>query len=1021
MNFRKLLILPLLVLTVIGVASNLDFRRKPKKDKKKKKPKTERAKAAYTRKPAMPTKTAVFEPYRYSASADPYGQSSYPWTDSVMNSLTPQERIGQLFMVSAYSNGDEKHFKKIDSLVTQYGIGGLIFMQGGPVRQASLTNRWQQMARVPLLLSMDAEWGLAMRLDSVIRFPKQMTMGALPSDSLVYQVGKEIALQFKRIGMQVNFGPVADVNNNPANPVINMRSFGENKELVTQRAIAYMRGMQDEHVMGTAKHFPGHGDTDADSHLALPVINQTRGRLDSLELYPFKKLFNAGIGSVMVAHLFVPVLDTTTNQATSLSPKVVTDLLKNEMKFKGLIFTDALNMKGVASFYTPGKVDLKALIAGNDMLLIPEDVPTAMMLIDSALMTGEITQFQIDEHCRKILQAKEWSGLNRISKVSYANLVNDLSSPNAVRITRQIKRQALTLIKNEKDVLPLTPGKTVAIVAVGDAKPDQFQQTLSNYVPAAFFNTDKTPTTAQIKALKDTLKYYDQVVLAIVNTNILAKKNFGFTEEGITLCNTIARQNKTILAGFVNPYALLKLENLDNYQAIIVGYQDDEETNIEAAQLIAGAITASGKLPVSINEKINFGTGMNIETNEKLGYADPEEVGMDATKLARVDSIVKAGMNKEAYPGCQVLVARKGKIIYQKGFGTFTYKTKEDPTPIAVKDNSIYDLASLTKVLSTTISIMKLVDEGKIDINKTLGYYIPFIPKGSPHANVTVRDAMLHQAGFIPFIPFYKSFITNDTVRNENFTLIPDSAHSWKVADVMHNSPSLKDSIFKAIFASKVNPAQGYKYSDIGFIYMREVVEQVSKKPIEEYVAETFYTPMGLTTMGYQPLKRFDRSRIAPTEYDLEFRKQLVHGYVHDPGAALMNGVSGHAGLFANSYDVAVIMQMLLNGGEYNGVQYIDEAVVKQFTQTFEPAKSRRALGFDKPTRDGSNGPTFNGISFESFGHSGFTGTFTWADPKEEIVYVFLSNRVYPSAENNKLVKMSIRSDVQEAIYKAIR
>ncbi|MES2627781.1 MAG: serine hydrolase domain-containing protein, partial [Bacteroidota bacterium] len=408
--------------------------------------------------------------------------------------------------------------------------------------------------------------------------------------------------------------------------------------------------------------------------------------------------------------------------------------------------------------------------------------------------------------------------------------------------------QAVTIVKND-NAFPVQSVKPVAVVAIGDSRPDQFQQTLSNFVPAVYFQAEKTPSLKQIQALKDTLKSFEKVILVIANTNILAKKNFGFTDEGISLCNAIARQNSTSIVAFANPYAIQKLENLDAYKGIMIAYQDDEESHIEAAQIAAGVIAPTGKLPVSINTKYDFATGLTYEeVNDKLGYAYPDEVGMSAAKLAKVDSLVKSGLSKEAYPGCQVLVARKGKIIYQKNFGNLTYKSKENPTVSPVTDQTLYDLASLTKVLSTTISVMKLVDEGKIDINKPLGFYLPFIPKGSAHAGVLVKDAMLHQAGFTPFIPFYKDYITNDSIRNRNFTIIPDSSHSWKVTDLMHNSPALKDSIFKAIFASKLNPAQGYKYSDIGFIYMREVVEQVSKKPIEQFVAEEFYTPMELTT-----------------------------------------------------------------------------------------------------------------------------------------------------------------------------
>lgn len=1024
MKFHKLLIFPLILSTLLAASSSadFDFRRKPKKKKDKKKGKTEQFGTTHRGFGKVGPAKEV-DTFSYVADADPFARSKYPWADSVFNSLTPRERLGQLFMVAAYSNRNEEHFREIDSLVYKYSIGGLIFMQGGPVRQANLTNRWQRMSRVPLMLSMDAEWGLAMRLDSVSRFPKQMTLGALGNDSLIYEMGREIALQCKRIGMQVNFAPVADVNNNPSNPVINMRSFGENKELVTRKAIAYMRGMQDQHVLATGKHFPGHGDTDTDSHLGLPVITGSRERLDSLELYPFKKLFTAGLGSVMVAHLYIPSLDTTANLASTLSPKVVKDLLKNELHYKGLVFTDALNMKGVASFYQPGAVDVKALLAGNDMLLFSEAVPTAMALIDSALVKGEITQAEIDQHCLKILQAKEWSGLNKLSKIETTNLYTDLNPGSADALNRRIKREALTLVSNKGNNFPLAEGKSLAIVAIGDETPDQFQQNISNFRPTSFFNVGKTPSNRQIQQLRDTLRFFDKVIVVIANTNILAKKNFGFTDEGMNLCNAINSSCKSSLVAFVNPYAIQKLERLDNYESILVAYQDDDETQLEAAQVVLGFTEPTGKLPVSINEKLPIGTGLSFEelANDRLGYAHPEEMGFNSTKLAKIDSLVKAGLNREAYPGCQVLVARKGKIVYQKNFGYVTYPNKDSAKPQLIKDNNIYDLASLTKVLSTTISAMKLYDQGKLDINKTLGYYLPFIPKGHPHGNVTIKDAMLHQAGFTPFIPFYKNYITNDSIRNKTFTIIPDAEHTWKVADLMHSSPALKDSIFKIIWDSKLNPSQGYKYSDIGFIYMREVVEAISKKPIDQYVQETFYQPMELTTLGYQPLKRFGKDRIAPTEYDLQFRNQLVHGYVHDQGAALLDGISGHAGLFGNSFDVAAVMQMLVSGGEYNGIQFFKPETVKMFTQSYDPGKSRRALGFDKPVRDGNGGPTFNGISLESYGHSGFTGTFAWADPKEEIVYVFLSNRVYPSAENNKLVKMSIRSDVQEAIYKALR
>jgi beta-N-acetylhexosaminidase len=1015
MNIRKITIYSLILAFAAFSVDSASAGDPKKKKKKKRKHREVEVVDDIPPKPAAPKSTAA---YPYSAMADPFARKTYNWADSVFRTLTPRERIGQLFMVGAYSNGDEKHFRHIDSLVQKYHIGGLIFMQGGPVRQAILTNRWQSMANVPLMLSMDAEWGLGMRLDSVPKFPKQMALGALPDDSLIYLMGAEIARECRRIGMQVNFAPVVDVNNNPSNPVINMRSFGEDKKQVTRRALAYMRGMQDNKVLATGKHFPGHGDTDADSHLALPVINYPRRRLDTLELYPFRELFAQGLGSVMVAHLYIPSLDTTTNLASTLSPKVVKDLLQNDLKFRGLIFTDALNMKGVTSYYQPGQVDVKALLAGNDMLLFAENVPLAISLIDSALMRGEISQAEIDAHCMKILKVKEWTELNRRKPVELKDLYKDLNTPYADMLNRQMKRQAVTVIRNNGQ-LPLVSARNTACLVIGEEKLNVFQKTLGSMGNYTFFNVPKSPADSVIRKMADTLRFFDRIVVAVTNTNIVPKRNFGFSDEGVRLVDTLAGLRKTSLVLFANPYALQKLRVIDALESVVVAYQDDEETQLETAQVISGKVSPVGKLPVTVDLRYTSGTGLSYKSYNSLGYAHPEEMGMDAVKLQKIDSLVKIALKDEAFPGCQVLAARKGKIIYQKNFGFYTYEKK-----VPVENNSIYDLASLTKVLATTISVMELADKGRLDVNKTLGDYLGFIPKGHPHAAVTIKDAMLHQAGFPAWIPFYEKYIVNDTVRAQYFTEAPDASHTWRVAEDMYVNPAIKSAVFQAIWDSKLNPGQGYKYSDIGFYYMREVVEAISGEPLEKFVDEKFYTPMNLPTLGYRPLDRFEKSRIVPTEYDETFRRQLVQGDVHDQGAALLGGVSGHAGLFGTSYDVAAVMQMLLNEGDYQGKRYLKPETVRLFTRTFDPAnagKNRRGLGFDKPVRDGSNGPTFNGISFESYGHSGFTGTFAWADPEEEIVYVFLSNRVYPTSANNKLVKLGLRSNIQQAIYEAIR
>ncbi|WP_460879868.1 glycoside hydrolase family 3 protein [Pontibacter rugosus] len=452
------------------------------------------------------------------------------WVDSVMATLTPAQRIGQLFMVAAYSNKNEKHFREIDTLVSRYNIGGVMFMQGGPVRQATLTNRFQAQAKVPLLVAMDAEWGLDMRLDSSMHFARQMTLGAMDDDRYVYLMAREIALKMKRMGVNVSFSPVLDVNNNANNPVIGSRSFGESKEEVARRGIAYIRGLQDHGVIAVAKHFPGHGDTDTDSHLALPVITHDMKRLTDVELYPFKQSFDAGVMGVMVAHLYLPAIDSTRNLATTLSKPVVTGLLKDKMKYKGLVFTDALNMKGVSRYYKPGEVDLKALLAGNDVLLFPEDVPTAVTKIADAVQQKLITQEEIDARVRKILQAKYWTGLNSYEPVKLANLQKEVDRPVSSIVQEQLFEHAVTVVENKENLLPFRNLDTLSIasVAIGISPGNVFQETLGNYAPVNKFSVpNRYAPDSVFTNLIPKLKDNDLVVVSIHNMNLTPAKNFG--------------------------------------------------------------------------------------------------------------------------------------------------------------------------------------------------------------------------------------------------------------------------------------------------------------------------------------------------------------------------------------------------------------------------------------------------------------------------------------------------------------
>ncbi len=948
----------------------------------------------------------------------PFYSKDTRWADSVFKTLSPDERLAQLFMVAAYSNKDNAHVKEIKDLIDQYKIGGLIFFQGGPVRQAIQANCYQSCSKVPLFMSIDAEWGLAMRLDSTTKFPRQMTLGAIQDDSLIYEMGFEIARQCKRLGMQINFAPVVDINNNPLNPVIGNRSFGENKYNVAKKALMYMKGMQDNQVLANAKHFPGHGDTDSDSHKTLPTIKSSRERLDTLELYPFKELIAQGLGSMMVAHLSIPALDTTRNQASTLTKKIVTGLLKDTLGFKGLVFTDALNMKGVSKFYKPGEADVKALLAGNDVLLFAEDVPTAIAEIKKAIERGDISQEEIDKRCMKILLAKQWAGLNHYSKIKLKNLYQDLNTPNAELINRKLTEASLTLLQNKNEILPLQnlDSTKIASVSLGYKGLSVFQQTLSNYASVKHFGVDKDAKVPAFDTLFAQLKNHNPIIVHINNTNNKPDKNFGLTPQVMSFLKAILKEHKVIVNVAANPYILAKLDSIQFADAVIMSYENSDYSESYAAQLIFGGVGSTGKLPVTASQDFKVGTGIDTKP-VRFKYTIPEELGFDSKKLAKIDSIAMNGIKEKVFPGCQVLVAKDGKVIYQKSFGHHTYDTK-----IKVKNTDLYDLASITKIAASTASLMKLVDEGKVNLDNPLCYYMPEL-EGTNKQNIVLREMMTHQAGLKDWIPFWIRTVNKDgTYKDGIYNKTPNDFYYNRVANDLYINKNYEDTIYKRIIESPVKESGKYVYSDLGYYFLKKIIEKETQNALNIYVQNSFYAPLGLTTMGYKPLAKFELNRIVPTEFDAKFRKQQVHGDVHDQGAAMLGGVGGHAGLFSNSNDLAVMMQLFMNYGTYGGKRYIDSTTLFKFTECQYCTENRRAIGFDKPEMNpDKDSPVCKAVSYMSFGHAGFTGTLAWADPKTGIIYIFLSNRVYPDADDNKLSKSGIRGKIHAVIYDAVK
>ncbi len=934
------------------------------------------------------------------------------WVDDQYNGMTLDDKFGQLFMVSVASHQEKAVTDKINALIKEHRIGGVIFSTGGPVRQAKLTNQYQATSKIPLLIGMDAEWGLSMRLDSTYAFPWNMTLGAVNDNAIVEKVGKQIAKHAKRLGVHINFAPDVDINVNPKNPIIGNRSFGEDPQNVTEKAIAFMKGMQSEGVLGSGKHFPGHGDTATDSHHALPVIAFDRQRLDSIELYPYKKLIDAGIGSIMVAHLEVPALEMKKGLPSSLSEQIIEGILKDEMGFQGLVFTDALNMKGVTASRKSGDAELEAFLAGNDMLLMPTEIAKAKEKLAKAFERGRITEQRLAHSVKKILRAKYKVGLHNYRPVVVENLYNDLNTLENDLVYEEAIENAITVVKNDYYLLGIKKleNKKIAYVKFGDDPGDTFVEELNKYAQVdQVYGKD-------IVTLKANLKEYNLVIIGFHKNNDSPWKSYEFTKNELNWLNEIAdeRSSNVILSVFAKPYALLNITSFKNVDGVVVGYQNSVLAQKKMAQLLFGALPANGKLPVSAHADFPVNTGLALKSLLRLGYSFPERVGLSSIKLAKVDKLVQDGLDSLMFPGAQVLIARQGKVIYNKGFGKPTYTSEEKITP-----DHIYDLASITKILGTLPMVMAMEEQGKIKLDTTFEEMVPQYAQ-TELKNVTVLKSLSHYGRLPSWIAFYLSTLNEQRKPSGEFYRDkPLDGFSIKVTEDIYLTDAYQDSIYNRIGRQELK-SNRYRYSDVGFYVLKKYIEEKNNNTLDKLVDSFLYAPIGANKTGYLPLEKFPKNKIVPTEEDNYYRYQTIQGHVHDMGAAMQGGIGGHAGLFSNANDVAKIMQMYLQEGYYGGMQFLEGRTIKKFNTCYFCDKSvRRGVGFDKPDPK-SGSPAFKGISRKSFGHSGFTGTYTWADPDQELVYVFLSNRTYPKATNNLLVKSGLRSRIQEAIYDAI-
>ena len=925
------------------------------------------------------------------------------WVDSVFASMDEDERIGQLFMIVADVKTTNQNVQKLTRYIKEAKIGGILFHKGNPEDQAWLTNRVQEEAKVPLFISLDGEWGLSMRLSGTTRFPKNMMLGAIENDLLIHKYGEEVARQCHAMGIHINFAPDLDVNSNVDNPVIGIRSFGESPEAVAEKGIAYSRGLETGGIISVAKHFPGHGDTSTDSHETLPVIYHNKARLDSIELLPFRRYIDAGFAGIMSGHLQVPALDSQKGRASSLSKPIVTGLLQQELGFEGLCITDALVMKGAN---TKGNTNIcvQALLAGNDILLSPAAPLSDFKAVKQAVRDGLLSIADIEASCKKILAYKYIAGLNNYKPIPLKELSDRLNTAHAAWLAAKLNAEAITLLKNEDSILPLKniDQPKIAVLSIGEGLTNHFNQTVSRYISADFYTITHSTNAARQQTIYDALEKYDVILCAVHTVRI---------PESARL-QKLAADKKLIYSFFTIPYFCKSYKkSIERAAGVVLAYEGTPLAQQYAAQVIFGGIGAKGKLPVTIPNLYYAGTGIFTQPI-RLGYHEPEEVGLDGERLAEITRIAQEGIDAKAYPGCQVLVARNGLVVYNKSLGYEDYKHTRPIT-----EESIYDIASASKAAGTLLAVMKAYDDGKFKLNDKISTYIPELQQ-SNKKNITIKELLFHQSGLPSTINFYRKAMKGEDWDSTLVATRRSADFPLQVADDLYAHRSFPDTILAMIKEAQLGPKR-YRYSCVNFILLKIMIERQMKQPMDSLLAKDFFRPVGAYHTLYNPLQRYKAEQIVPTEEDNRVRHQLIRGYVHDEAAAFQGGVSGNAGLFSNANDLAKILQIYLNGGNYGHQQLLSEETVRLFTQTKSPT-SRRGLGFDKPAMGSKASPCGKMAPASVYGHTGFTGTCFWVDPENQLIYIFLCNRIYPSRRNNKLSALDIRTRIQDTIYKSI-
>lgn len=945
------------------------------------------------------------------------------WVDSLLSKMSLEQKIGQLIMVTTYPSQGEANEAQIAKWISDYHVGGILFLKSSPHELATSAKKYQSIAQVPLYIALDAENGLSFRLDSVIRYPHAMGLGAISNDSLIYRMGREIGQQCKTLGINLNFAPVADVNSNPNNPIINYRSFGENPQRVAQKSWQLAKGMQDEHVLVSAKHFPGHGDTSFDSHLTLPSINRDYLLLDTIDFLPFKTCIANGISGIMTAHINMKGIDRSGLPAT-LSESIMTGILKDSLGFEGLIFSDGMNMKGITAHFSEGEAAVKALKAGVDVIEFVINPKVVIAAIIKAIDAGEITNELIEEKCKKVLLSKKWLGLDKYKQPELKNLDANLNKGEYQLTAALLYEQSLTLIQNKNNTIPLQRLDTlkIASLAIGREAKSQFQIQLEKYMEIDHFIISLNATNDEINKIISELKNYNLIIAGVHGTNLTPANNYKMTNTHLKAIQGVLQYPNTIISHFGNPYALKQINNFEKASAAIVTYSETSLSQSYAAQLIFGAINCTSTLPVTINEHYIVGQGEIIKKNGRLKYTLPEEVGFNSQKLkSTIDSFAQFGIQEMVFPGCQVLVAKNGKVVFHESYGYQTYDNLR-----LLEKGHLYDWASVTKITGPLPLIMKMTEDSLLNLDRPFSNYWPeFL--GSNKELITLREILTHQAGLKPWIPIYFDLLKkNNKYRRSIIREYPSLRFPTRISSKLYIQKDYKHQIFTSVKDSEILLKKKYIYSDLGFIIFPELITQLKANDYEQCLNDEFLKPLGASTVSYNPYRFYPKEEFVPTEIDNIFRKEAIQGFVHDETAAMLGGVSGHAGLFGTTNDLAKIMQFYLQKGSYGDFHYLKPATVEQFTKVQYPKNdNRRGLGFDKPYIDNAKKNLKDAfpapaVSPQSYGHTGFTGIFVWCDPKNELLLIFMSNRTYPTRENKKITQLNFRTALQQAIYSKV-